>query len=56
MRNANVNQADLPPLKFIPEPVVIETDGDSAWAAWDAAVREQDSPSDRAAMRLAEVA
>ncbi len=44
---------DLPPIGgFIPLPIVIETEGDSAWAAWDDSVRELDNPADIAAQRL----
>lgn len=38
-------RTDLPPIPWFdpqPEPVVIELDGDTAWAAWDAAQAELD--------------
>ncbi len=53
MRNDS-SGATLEPLKFLLEPVVIETDGESAWLAWDSAVRDFDDPADLAAARLAE--
>lgn len=44
MRNASQG-ASLPPVLFdpLPEPLVIETDGDSAWLAWDSAVRDNEA-------------
>lgn len=43
MRNSSAG-APLPPLLFnaLPEPIVIETEGDSAWVAWDHAIAAQD--------------
>jgi hypothetical protein len=54
-----MNLKPLEPLKLIPEPLVIETEGDSAWLCWDAAVRELDknTPDGRAmALALMEIA
>lgn len=58
MRNANRGY-DLPliPFKLIDEePIVIENDGDSAWSAWDSAVRQLEAnTAEGRAMRLAEI-
>lgn len=42
---ATPTTAELPPIPWfdpLPQPVVIEMDGDSAWAAWDASQAELD--------------
>lgn len=42
---ATPTTAELPPIDWYdptPQPVVIEMDGDSAWAAWDASQAELD--------------
>lgn len=48
MRNANLGAA-LPPVPFKlieDEPIVVENDGDTAWSAWDSAVRQLDAKTE----------
>ncbi len=56
--HAASQQTALPAFSWFDEPLVIETEGESAWAAWDAVVREQDrnTPDGRAARLAGDIA